>query len=140
MAKVTNKHNGLISVAGVEIRPGATVEVDDKAAKKWSGSHVGKTWLKSGVVDIDGVKVEPTPPHEPTAREELEAKAAALSLDFSGETTDDDLLNAILEAEQAQAGDEREALFKEARALGLNPNANTGTDKLKKLIADKKGA
>lgn len=34
--------------------------------------------------------------------------------------------------------DDREALLQEARDLGLNPNANTGVEKLKKMIADKK--
>lgn len=144
MAKVTNNHNGIISVAGVDIRPGATVEIADKDYNNWSGRGTAKAWLKAGIVSVEGAKVKAAPagdkePKEPTEREALEAQAAALGLDFSGETSDEDLLNAIMEADQAQKGDEREALFKEARALGLNPNANTGTEKLKKLIADKKG-
>jgi len=39
----------------------------------------------------------------------------------------------------APVADDREALFAEARALGLNPHHKTGEDKLRAMIAEAKG-
>lgn len=160
MSKVTNKHDGILNVAGVEVRPGKTVEVDDTALKLWVNGNGAKQWLKAGIIEIDNLKLD-TSPRKPTkttttvvengqqsgggneaatARLALEGKAAGLGIDFTAETSDEDLTNAVAEAEQEAAKGERDALLKEARDLGLNPNANTGLDKLRKMIADKKAA
>ena len=155
MSKVTNKHDGLLNVAGVEIRPGKTVEIDDQALKNWANGNGAKQWLKAGIIETDA-KLDTSPrkaaakskeaptggaqDDTATARLALEAKAAGLGIDFTAETSDEDLTNAVAEAEQEAAKGEREALLKEARDLGLNPNANTGTEKLKQMIADKKAA
>lgn len=142
MTKVTNKHDGLINVAGIDVRPGATVQVPDDAFKKWSHGNAAKQWLKAGVVHADTkVDLKDVPAaSEADESAALRAKATALGISFSDETTDEDLANAVKEAmdEQQPGPDDRDALLAEARSLGLNPNANTGTDKLKKLIADKK--
>lgn len=154
MTKVTNKHTGMLGIAGVEVRPGATVEVDETAFKQWSHGNAAKTWLKQGLVESstkgEDAKTTKTTTKtttqtdnggsQPTERKLLEARATAQAIDFTAETSDEDLLNAVLEAEEKEKDNEREALLKEARDLGLNPNANTGTEKLKKLIADKKAA
>lgn len=142
MTKVTNNHDGMINVAGTDIRPGATVAIPDDVFKKWTNGNAAKQWLKAGVVTSDSkVDEEVKKVKDPvTDREKLEAQAAALGIAFSSDTSDEDLGNAIAEATEEAGKNEREALLAEARSLGLNPNANTGTDKLKKLIADKKAA
>lgn len=141
MTKVTNNYTGLLNVAGTEVRPGATVEVDKGAFDKWSLGNAAKLWLKQGLVTADtkapAAKDAKT---NLTDREQLEARATGHGISFTAETSDEDLLNAVLEADEKAKDNEREALLKEARDLGLNPNANTGTEKLKKLIADKKAA
>ena len=143
MTKVTNNHDAALNVAGVDVRPGATVEVDKGAFEKWTNGHAAKTWLKQGIISAD-TKVDLGKAKEPNGdlndRQKLEARATELGIAFTADTSDEDLTNALAEAEQEAAKDEREALLKEARSLGLNPNANTGTEKLKKLIADKKAA
>ena len=138
MTNVTNKYTGMLNVAGVDVRPGATVKVDDKAFQMWRNSNGAKQWLKSGVIVTDDK--EPSKKKEETDRSKLEDQARALKVDFTPETSDDDLINAILEAEEAAGNSEREALLKEARDLGLNPNANTGVEKLRKMVAEKKAA
>ena len=142
MTKVTNKHTGLLNVAGVEVRPDATVEVNSTAFKNWANGNAAKLWLKQGLVVADTkVDVKDAKGNDAqTERQQLEGRASALGIAFDGETADDDLLNAVLEAEEAAKDSERDALLAEARSLGLNPNANTGTEKLKKLIAEKKAA
>lgn len=140
MTNVTNHHNGMLNVAGIDVRPGATVWVDNGAFDKWSLGNGAKIWLNLKLITSDSkVKLEPAKV-DLTEREQLELKAIGHSIAFTAETSDEDLLNAILEAEEAAKDDEREALLKAARDLGLNPNANTGIEKLKKLIAEKKVA
>ena len=139
MTKVTNKHDGLINILGVDIAPGKSVEIDTKKFEMWSKGGPAKQWLKAGVViadtkvDLKGVKDDPN-----ADRQKLEARATELGISFDVDTSDEDLANAVAEQEENSATNERETLLKEARDLGLNPNANTGTEKLKKLIADKK--
>ena len=139
MTKVTNKHDGLINILGVDIAPGKSVEIDTKKFEMWSKGGPAKKWLKAGVViadtkvDLKGVKDDPN-----ADRQKLEARATELGISFDVDTSDEDLANAVAEQEENSATNERETLLKEARDLGLNPNANTGTEKLKKLIADKK--
>lgn len=141
MTKVTNNHTGLLNVAGTEVRPGATVEVDKGAFDKWTHGNAAKLWLAQGLVTTDA-KAAPAAKSKDnqTDREQLEARATGHGIAFTAETSDEDLLNAVLEADEKAKDEERTALLKEARDLGLNPNANTGTDKLKKMIADKKAA
>ena len=143
MTKVTNNHSAPLNVAGVDVRPGATVEVDKGAFDKWTNGHAAKQWLKQDIITAD-TKVDTFKAKEPnpslTERQKLEARASELGIAFTADTSDEDLSNAVAEAEQEAAKDERETLLKEARDLGLNPNANTGVDKLKKMIADKKAA
>lgn len=155
MAKVTNKHSAPLHIAGVDVRPGATAEVPTDAFKRWSLGNAARVWLEQGLITSD-VKGEikkasrtttttvengnpggtTTPPNQ--ERLALEARAAALGIDFTADTSDEDLTNAVAEAEQEAEKAERDALFAEARSLGLNPNANTGTEKLKEQIAAKK--
>ena len=142
MTKVTNNYTGLLNVAGTEVRPGAIVEVDKGAFDKWSLGNAAKLWLKQGLVTADAKTPAAAKDANTnlTDREQLEARATGHGIAFTAETSDEDLLNVVLEADEAAKDNEREALLKEARDLGLNPNANTGTEKLKKLIADKKAA
>lgn len=141
MTKVTNNHDAPLNVAGVDVRPGATVEVDEKAFKNWANGNAAKLWLKQGLVVADTeVSVKDAKDNDAqTERHQLEGRASTLGIAYDDETADDDLLNAVLEAEEAAKDGERETLLAEARSLGLNPNANTGTEKLKKLIAEKRG-
>lgn len=138
MTKVTNKHDGLINILGVDIAPGKSVEIDSKKFEMWAKGGPAKQWLKAGVVITDA-KVDLKDVEEPeTDRQKLEARATELGISFDADTSDEDLANAVAEQEENSAANERENLLKEARDLGLNPNANTGTEKLKKLIAGKK--
>lgn len=116
MTKVTNtgKYDGILQVAGVEVRKGATVEVDADEYKSWKEGHAAKIWLKEGFIKEGGAGKAEKPAEGGDQTQTDEEKAAA-----------------------AEA--ERQALLTEARELGLNPNANTGTDKLKEQIAAKKG-
>lgn len=141
MTKVTNKHTAPLNVAGTDVRPGATVEVDTKKFKQWANGNAAKTWLEIGLIDADtkvDTKAKSTATDPQTERQKLEAQAAGLGIAFDAETSDEDLTNAISEAQEASQTAERDNLLKEARDLGLNPNANTGIEKLKKMIADKK--
>lgn len=109
MTKITNNHSATLNIAGVDVRPGATVEVDAGVFEKWIHGHAAKTWLKLGVISAD----------QGTA--------------ITAETSDEDRQTAVSEVHE----NERETLLQRARALGLNPNVNTGTEKLKKMIADR---
>lgn len=158
MSKVTNKHDGILNVAGVDVRPGASVEVDDTALKNWANGNAAKQWLKQGLIE-SSLKLDTSPRKASKttttvvengqggsgaggneARLALEGKASGLGIDFSAETSDEDLTNAVAEAEQEAAKSEREKLLQEARDLGLNPNANTSDAKLKEMIASKKAS
>lgn len=143
MTKVTNNHNAPLNVAGVDVRPGATVEVPDTAFKNWSHGNAAKHWLKEKIITsstkVDVSDVKPAG-DDLTERQKLEAQADALGIAFTPQTSDDDLVNALTEAQEQATVDERESLMAEARSLGLNPNVNTGIAKLKKMIADKKAA
>ena len=141
MTKVTNNHDAPLNVAGVDVRPGATVEVDTGKFKKWANGGGAKVWLQQELITADTkVSVKDAKDNDAqTERQQLEGRASTLGIAYDDETADDDLLNAVLEAEEAAKDGERETLLAEARSLGLNPNANTGTEKLKKLIAEKRG-
>lgn len=110
--KVTNNHDAALNIAGVDARPGATVEVEDEAFASWKTGHAASIWLKNGLVSEGGAK---------KSKEEKQAPA---------QTSDE---------EKAAQEKERVELLEKARELGLNPNANTGTEKLKALIAEKQG-
>ena len=141
MTKVTNNHSAPLNVAGIDVRPGASVAVPDDAFKKWSHGNAAKQWLKAKIITADAkVDVSDVKPagDDLTERQKLEAQADALGIAFTPETSDDDLVNALTEAQEQATVDERESLMTEARSLGLNPNVNTGVAKLKKMIADKK--
>lgn len=141
MTNVTNKHTAALNVAGVDIRPGATASVPTENFKKWCNGNAAKIWLSQGIIVADEKAPTAKAKAEPqTDREKLEARATELGVAFDAETSDEDLVNAVAEAEQEAATAEREALLEEARSLGLNPNANTGTPKLKKMIEEKKAA
>lgn len=139
--KVTNNHDAPLNVAGVDIRPKATAEVPDDAFKQWSHGHAAKVWVKQKLITTSGgAKVEdPGDQDNLTARQKLEARATEAGVAFTADTSDKDLEAALKEADKRSQLSERETLLEEARSLGLNPNVNTGLDKLRKMIADKKG-
>lgn len=49
---VTNNHDALLNVAGVDIRPGATSAVDTKALEGWQTGHAAKLWVEMELVTI----------------------------------------------------------------------------------------
>ena len=141
MTKVTNHHTAGLNIAGVDIRPGATASVPSEDFKKWCMGNAAKIWLGQGIISADDKPAQAAAPAtDPTERQQLEAQATELGVAFEADTSDEDLVNAIAEAEQEAGKTEREALLQEARSLGLNPNANTGVDKLRKMIEEKKAA
>ena len=108
MTKVTNKFDGTLMIADVLARPGATVEVDDTAFRDWANGDTAKQWLKAGVIESDSKSVNTAGSVEAQTDAQRTANATA---------------------------PDREALLQRARDLGLNPNANTGVQKLTEMIA-----
>lgn len=120
MNKVTNNHDSTLGVAGVEIKPSATVGIDTTALRNALGSNAVKQWIKLGILGIEGLEelqedsddpVVPAAPvipgvpgaggsNEPT-REQLEARATELEISFQGNTKDETLVKKIAEAEEA---------------------------------------
>lgn len=142
MPNVKNNHKAALNVAGVDIRPGATAAVDDGRFDKWKNGNAAKIWLDQKLITTDSKAVKDDGGDD---RAKLASRASALGVNFSGDTSDEDLSKAVKdlskavkEAEKAAGEGEREQLLAEARELGLNPNANTGVEKLRKMIADKK--
>lgn len=130
MAKVTNNHTGTLNIAGIDVRPGATAFVADDAYTAWSKRHGAKIWLKEKIVTVAEVAEEATTTTNDAKKDDTTTTLVTAADDAKKDDAGTDAA--------AQAATERAALLEEARALGLNPNKNTGTEKLKKLIADKK--
>lgn len=64
--KLKNNYNGNLFVAGVDIRPGATVAADETKFKQWRNGTTAKLWLDRKIVEVVGVpKTEPAPKPEP---------------------------------------------------------------------------
>lgn len=119
MKKVKNNHGSTLGVAGVEIKPGATVGIDTTALRNALNSNAVKQWISLEVIEVEGLEellegsddpVVPAAPvipgvpsagsNEPT-REQLEARATELEISFQGNTKDETLVKKIAEAEEA---------------------------------------
>lgn len=115
MNNVTNNHDAPLAVAGVAIAAGATVGIDSDDLRAAMNSNGVKQWIKLGVIEVEGldelVSEEPSEPVtapvipgvtpvEPT-REQLEARATELGIDFQDNTRDSTLVKKIAEAEEA---------------------------------------
>lgn len=116
---VTNKHDALLNVAGVDIRPGATAAVDAKALEGWKTGHAAKIWLEQELVvigDKSGSKVrepkQPAPEGGADAQTQTEgkvdraaylARAKDLDLDLKSNVSNKDLVQAVNEAEAKKA-------------------------------------
>ena len=116
---VTNKHDALLNVAGVDIRPGATAAVDGKTLEGWKRGHAAKIWLEQELVvigDKSGSKVrEPkqaAPEGGAGAQNQTEgkvdraaflARAKELELDLKSNVSNKDLVQAVNEAEAKKA-------------------------------------
>lgn len=67
---VTNKHDALLNIAGVDVRPGATAAVDDKALESWKTGNAASLWLEQELVvigDKSGSKAKEPKSAEPKA-------------------------------------------------------------------------
>lgn len=116
---VTNNHDALLNIAGVDIRPGATAAVDAKTLEGWKTGHAAKIWLEQELVvvgDRSGSKVrEPKKPAEPEGsagsdgkpakvdRAAYIARAKELELDLKSNVSNADLVAAVNEAEAKKA-------------------------------------
>lgn len=117
MAKknVTNKHDALLNVAGVDIRPGATAAVDETDLKTWATGYAAKLWIEGGIVEIGGAsggaaKAEAPASTEPAKTEPARvdraaylAKAKELKLDLPANISNTNLAAAVHEAEAKKA-------------------------------------
>lgn len=110
MTKIRNNYQGTVNVAGVDIRPGATVFVTDKQFDAWRRGATAKNWVDQKIISV------------------LDDEASASEGDESGFLGDN------------KPKDEKTRLLERARELGLNPNANTGVPKLEKMIAEAEAA
>lgn len=143
MANVKNNHDAALNVAGVDIRPGATAYVDDRKLDAWSTGNAAKIWLEQGLVEVSGSTKKDAKDAEAATGEGL-PNGTLIPAGEGGATIPSGTGTAMGGGEGTGDGEidpkaERAALLEEARALGLNPNANTSTDKLKAMIAEKKG-
>lgn len=116
---VTNKHDTLLNVAGVDIRPSATAAVDAKALEGWKTGHAAKIWVEQELVvigDKSGSKVrepkQPAPEGGTQTQTEGKvdraaylARAKDLELDLKSNVSNKDLVQAVNEAEAKKAQD-----------------------------------
>lgn len=98
MANVTNKHDALLNVAGVDIRPGATVAVDDNQLKFWQQGHAAKIWVDKGLIEVESDK-KAAADDKKAEREALFARARELNLTPAANTSSEKLAELIAEAE-----------------------------------------
>ncbi len=114
MNNVTNNHDAPLAVAGVAIAAGATVGIDSDDLRAAMNSNGVKQWIKLGVIEVEGIdeliSEEPSKPvapvipgvtHVEPTREQLEARATQLGIDFKDNTRDSTLVKKIAEAEEA---------------------------------------
>ncbi|QIG76487.1 hypothetical protein EVC26_041 [Rhizobium phage RHph_I72] len=131
MVAVTNKHVGPLVIAGVEVRPGATAEVEDKKFEAWKGGNAAQIWMDKGLV-VEGKgdgKVKKVA--EPNLSTVTTGGTGDPSQSATGvaQGSNEDL---------AGAQKTRAEKLDQARALGHNPNNNISNAKLDEMIAQGK--
>lgn len=114
---VTNNHDGNLSVAGVDITPGATAAVDTIKLKQWLNGHAAKTWVEQEVISIDDDF-------------ELDSDDSGDGSEGGGEGGEGDGDG----SDGDDGEDDRDSLVAQANALGIDFHPNTGNKKLKELI------
>lgn len=112
---VTNNHDGVLNVAGVDLRPGATTAVDAKAFDTWKLGNAASIWLEQELITTgakSGSKVKEPKPADPPAKTEAGgkvdraaylAKAKELDLGLKANVSNADLVKAVDEAEAKKA-------------------------------------
>ncbi|QIG74960.1 hypothetical protein EVC13_039 [Rhizobium phage RHph_I65] len=124
MVAVTNKHVGPLVIAGVEVRPGATAEVDDNKFEAWKGGNAAQIWMDQGLVvegKGDGKVKKVAQPNLST----VTTGATGAPGTNTGDT-------------EKSAADVRAEKLEQARTLGHNPNNNISNAKLDEMIAQGK--
>lgn len=107
---VKNNHTSTLSVAGVEISPGAEAAVEEVKLKQWANGNAAKIWMEQGII---------------TPGEGFDPDASDNEDDGEG-------------GEGGESGeDDRDSLVAQATALGLEFAPNLGVKKLKALIEAK---
>jgi hypothetical protein len=104
MARVTNNHNGILHIAGKDVRPGGSAEVDDRLFDSWKQGHAASIWLEKGIVSIgeaeeDEAEVEEDEGDTRSHREKLLDRAHELGLNPNSNTSNKKLEAMIAEAE-----------------------------------------
>lgn len=105
MARVTNNHNGILHIAGKDVRPGSSAEVDDTLFASWKIGHAASIWLEKGIITVDGgdeAEEEQDEGEEDTRseREKLFDRAHELGLNPNLNTSTKRLEAMIAEAEE----------------------------------------
>lgn len=122
MAKinVTNKHDAALDVAGITVRPKATVAVEERDFKTWKTGHAASIWLEQGLIvagKTADAKVEPetgdgdgegdggsgSGSGAKPDRAALLARAKELKLDLPANISNTKLAEAVAEAEKPKA-------------------------------------
>lgn len=141
MALIKNTSGTPLMIGDVTIRPGTSEPVKQSALERFGATKAGAYYLKNSlqiiskgdVVDAEFEEMETSNEEAPTAYE----------LAGGNDQTDE-------ESEEESSGDEsgdeidpeqeRLALLETAKNLGLKPQANTGTPKLKAMIEESMAA
>lgn len=114
---VTNNHTGVLNVAGVDIRPGATSAVDAKTFGTWKLGNAASIWLDQELIvvgDKSGSKIKEVKAKEPETdagkgadgkvdRAAFLARAKELDLGLKANVSNADLVKAVNEAEAKKA-------------------------------------
>ena len=116
MAKinVTNKHDAALDVAGISVRPKATVAVEERDFNAWKTGHAASIWLEQGLI-VTGKAAAAKPEPETDGddgdddkgakpdRAALLARAKELKLDLPANISNTKLAEAVAEAEKPKA-------------------------------------
>ncbi|UQS95079.1 hypothetical protein Pam3_08 [Pseudanabaena phage Pam3] len=113
MAKinVTNKHDAALDVAGITVRPKATVAVEERDFKTWKTGHAASIWLEQGLI---------------VAGKTADAKAEPETNDGEGDGS----------GSGSGAKPDRAALLARAKELKLDLPANISNTKLAEAVAE----
>lgn len=105
---VKNNHDALLNVAGEDIRPGATVAIEQKALESWAHGNAAKIWIEQKLVEVTGrdgdkLREDDDEGGDKPDRAALLAKAKELGLTLPGNISNAKLAEAVADAEADKA-------------------------------------
>lgn len=100
MRKVRNNHNAPLSFAGVTIRPGTVVGIEDEQFERGMKSHAAKIWFKQELLAEEDTESDGEPK---TEKQELMERAVVLGLTPSSTVPISRLRRMVKKAEEEQS-------------------------------------